>query len=187
MTRTTACDSAAAMDKPEPEDMPPLGKPGVDDVPLDKPAAEDLPALTSAEYHSLAQKQILNAVFAALAENKMEWATVAPLLDAAREVCAGDFQENAEIRLNTTRAEGDDWVEAEEAFLSISVADRDRGEEWLSQTFWLSDIATAEGDRQQVEAIVAALKRTIAKLEAWLHNPTGGPAEAEPPEEEPKT
>lgn len=162
------------MDETEPEDELP---------PLDKPAG---PAMSSAEYHNLAQKQILNAVFAALAENKMEWQTVAPLLEAAREVCAGDFQENAEIRLNTTRAEGEDWVEAEEAFLSISVADRDRGEEWLSETFWLSDIATAGGDRQQVEAIAAALRRTIAKLEAWLRNPTGGPAEAEPPEEEPK-
>ena len=80
-----------------------------------------------------------------------------------------------EIRLHTTRAEGDAWVEAEEAFLSISVADRDRGEEWLSETFWLSDIATVEGDRQQVEAIVAALKRTLAKLEAWLTESDGRP------------
>jgi len=186
LTAAPPCDSATAMDKPEPEDDLPLDKPGVDDVPLDKPAAEDMPAMSSSEYHSLAQKQILNAVFAALAENKMEWATVAPLLEAAREVCVGDFKENAEIRLHTTRAEGDEWVEAEEAFLSISVADRDRGEEWLSETFWLSDIATVDGDRRQVEAVVAALQRTVAKLEAWLRNPTGGPAEAEPPEEEPK-
>ena len=125
MTAAAACDSALAMDKPEPEDDLPLDKPGVDDAPLDKPAADDMPAMNSAEYHSLAQKQILNAVFAALAENKMDWATIAPMLESAREVCLGDFQENARIRLHTTRAEGDDWVEAEEAFLGISVADRD--------------------------------------------------------------
>ncbi|HST35000.1 MAG TPA: hypothetical protein VLK25_00005, partial [Allosphingosinicella sp.] len=55
------------------------------DIPPEKPAV----ALTSADYHQVAQKQIMNAVFAALAESKMEWPTIAPLLDAAREVCAG--------------------------------------------------------------------------------------------------
>ena len=150
-----------------------------DDIPLDKPPAGPM---TTSEYHQLAQKQIMNALFAALAESKMEWPTILPLLDAAREVCAGDFAENARVRLHTTRAEGDSWVEAEEAFLGISVADRDDGLEWLSETWWLSDIATADNDRAQVEAVVAGLERTIAKLRTWL-NEGGGPASAEPPPE----
>jgi len=141
--------------------------------------------LTSADFHTVAQKQILNAVFAALAESKMDWSLIAPFLETAREVCAGDFQENARIRLHTMRAEGDDWVEAEEAFLGISVADRDSGGEWLSETYWLSDVATADGDRAQVRAIVAALERTIAKLNDWIANPPGDAAKAEPPGEEP--
>ena len=132
--------------------------------------------LTSADFHTVAQKQILNAVFAALAETKMEWALIAPFLETAREVCVGDFQENARIRLHTMRAEGETWVEAEEAFLGISVADRDEGAEWLSETYWLSDIATADGDRAQVAATVAALERTIVKLNAWLANPPGDAA-----------
>lgn len=147
-----------------------------DDIPPEKPPAE---AMTSAEYHQVAQKQIMNAVFTTLAEAKMEWPTIAPLLDYAREVCAGDVAENARIRLHTTRAEGDRWVDAEEAFLGISVADRDDGLEWLSETWWLSDIATADNDRAQVEAVIGGLERTIAKLRAWLEG--GGPAEATPP------
>ncbi len=141
---------------------------------------KDESPLTSADFHTVAQKQILNAVFAALADGKMDWSLIAPFLETAREVCAGDFQENARIRLHTMRAEGDAWVEAEEAFLGISVAERDAGEEWLSETYWLSDVATADGDREQVKAIVAALERTIAKLNDWIANPPAGPAAAEP-------
>lgn len=153
-----------------------------DDIPIEKPLADDLPAMSTSEYHQLAQKQIMNAVFAALAEAKMEWPTIAPFLDYAREICAGDLRENGRIRLHVTRAEGEGWVEAEEAFLGISAADRDDGLEWLSETWWLSDIATADNDRQQVEAIVAGLERTVAKLKAWLEE-GGGLAKAEPPPE----
>lgn len=141
---------------------------------------KDESPLTSADFHTVAQKQIMNAVFAALAESKMEWSLIAPFLDTAREVCAGDFQENARIRLHTMRAEGEAWVEAEEAFLGISVADRDEGAEWLSETYWLSDIATADGDREQVKAIVAALERTVAKLNDWLAGQPGDAATAPP-------
>ena len=151
------------------------------EIPLDKPPAE---AMTSAEYHQLVQKQIMNAVFAALAEAKMEWPTIAPFLDHAREVCAGDFRENARVRLHTTRAEGDGWVDAEEAFLGISVADRDDGLEWLSETWWLSDIATADNSRPQVEAVIAGLERTIAKLRMWLDEGGGAPSMTPPPEQD---
>jgi hypothetical protein len=163
------------MDKPDPEDDLP---------PPEKPLAEDLPAMSTSEYHQIAQKQIMNAVFAALAEAKMEWPTIAPFLDTAREVCAGDFRENARIRLHTTRAEGESWVEAEEAFLGISVADRDDGLEWLSETWWLSDIATADNDRAEVEAVVAGLERTIAKLRTWLSEGGGSAGAAPPPEKD---
>lgn len=153
-----------------------------DDIPLDKPLADELPALGAAEYHQLAQKQILNAVFTALSESKMEWPTILPFLEAAREVCVGDFRENSRVRLHTTRAEGDAWIDAEEAFLGISVADRDDGIEWLSETWWLSDLATADGSREEVQAVIAGLERTIAKLRAWLAD-GGGYATAAPPPE----
>ena len=119
--------------------------------------------LTVGDFHQIAQKQILNAVFATLAESKMHWSVVAPFLEAGRGICAGDFVENARIRIHTQRAEGEDWVEAEEAFLGISVSDREDGEEWLSETYWLSDLAIADGNRNEVEAVIAGLERTIGK------------------------
>jgi hypothetical protein len=142
--------------------------------------------MTSADFHGLAQKQIMNALFATLAETKMPWNLVEPLLDSARAVCAADF-EQAHVRLHTMRGEGEGWVEAEEAFLGLSVADRDSGREWLSETWWLSDIATQDASREEVQAVVAALERTIARLHEWLANggvKTGGPAEPEPPVED---
>ena len=75
----------------------------------------------------------MNAVFATLAESKMPWNLVEPFLETGRAVCVGDFVENARIRIHTQRAEGESWVEAEEAFLGISVSDREDGQEWLSK------------------------------------------------------
>jgi NAD(P)-dependent dehydrogenase (short-subunit alcohol dehydrogenase family) len=141
---------------------------------------EDDSALTVGDFHNIAQKQIMNAVYATLSEAKMGWNLVEPFLEAGRGVCAGDFAENARIALHSMQAEGETWVEAEEAFLGISVADRVSGEEWMAETYWLSDIATAGADREDVRAAIAALERTIAKLNVWLEN--GGPAAAEPPE-----
>ena len=151
------------------------------------PQDDDDSPLTVGDFHQIAQKQILNAVFATLAESKMHWSVVEPLLEAGRGICVGDFAENARIRIHTQRAEGDTWVEAEEAFLGISVSDREDDTEWLSETYWLSDLAVADGNRTEVEAVIAGLERTIAKLREWLSNGgTGGPAETLPPPEEPK-
>ena len=128
----------------------------------------DLP-YSSADFHNVVQKHILNAVYETLVETKLDWAMVAPFLDSARDICRADFQESSEIRLHVVKAaEGGQWVEAEEAYLGISVADRDDGHEWLSETYWLSDIATAEEDPEQVRAIVRGLERSIARINAWL-------------------
>jgi len=148
---------------------------------------DDDSPLTVGDFHMIAQKQIMNAVFATLAETKMEWNLVEPFLETARAVCAGDFVENARIRIHTQRAEGEDWVDAEEAFLGISVADREDGQEWLAETYWLSDLVTADGDRTEVEAVIAGLERTIAKLREWLASGGGLAAGAEAPPQEPKT
>ncbi len=84
---------------------------------------------TAADFHNVVQKQILNAVYESLAAGKMDWELIAPFLETAREICRRDFQEVARIRLHTVRAEGEDWVDAEEAFLGIAVADSETGEE----------------------------------------------------------
>jgi hypothetical protein len=151
------------------------------DPAFDDDERDDAP-FTTGDFHMFAQKQILNATFSTLAETKMDWALVAPFLEAAREVCAGDIEETARLRIHTLRGEGDEWVEAEEAYLGITVNDRDTGEEWLSETYWLSEIATADNDPAQVREIVRALERTIAKINRWLEtNAAGDSTEAPPP------
>ncbi len=112
----------------------------------------------------------------------MDWELIAPILDTAREICRSEFRETSRIRLHTLRAEGEAWVDAEEAYLGIAVTDRDDGQDWLSETYWISDIALADGDPEEIRRVVAALERSIAKVNAWLaEQEKGGPAEAEPP------
>jgi hypothetical protein len=111
---------------------------------------------------------------------KMDWQLIQPFLEAARSFCRSEFREGGSVRLHTLRADGDQWVDAEEAFLGISVADRDDGQEWLSETFWLSDVALADRDPEKVRRVVAALERSIAKLNAWLaEEEKGGPDASE--------
>lgn len=123
---------------------------------------------TSAEFHDEVHKQLSVAIAAALEEAKLEWQQVAPFLDAGRAMCREDFRLNGRLTLHGQEYEGADLVEAEEAYLAISVRDREDGVEWLSQTYWLSDIAIADGDPARIRAAVAALGRTTAKLRAWL-------------------
>jgi hypothetical protein len=144
-----------------------MGGDDEDEGPRDELPRDEGP-LTSADFHNIAQKQIMNAVFAVLADSKMDWQLVEPFLAAARDVLLGDIEETAQVRLHTVKQVDGEWVEAEEAYLGISVSDRDEGDEWLSDTWWLSEIAIAEEDPEQVRAIVRALERSIAKLNIWL-------------------
>lgn len=138
-------------------------------------------AFTSADFHNVTQKQIVNAVYETLLDAKLPWETIRPFLETAREMTRADF-ETASIRLHHVQGEADRLVEAEEAFLGIAVADRDSGEDWLSDTYWISDIATQDEDVAQARATVAALERSIAKINAWIaERETGGPAETGPP------
>ena len=137
---------------------------------------------TSADFHNVVQKHILNAVYESLAAGKLDWDLIVPFLETAREICRSEFRETSRIRLHTLQAEGDGWADAEEAYLGIAVADRDDGQDWLSETYWVSDIARADGDPAEVRRVVAALERSIAKLNLWLaEQEKGGPDESGPP------
>ena len=127
-----------------------------------------MPEFTTSDFHGLVQKQILNAVFETLSADKMDWELIAPFLEVARRICASEFDDSSKIRLHTVRAEGEAWVEAEEAYLGIAVSDRDSGKEWLSRTAWISDIAKADDDPAQARQIVAALERSIERIKLWL-------------------
>lgn len=142
-----------------------------------EPRPGDDGPLTTSDFHNVAQKQILNAVFAILSDTKMGWETVEPFLAAARDVLLGDIEETAQVRIHTVQQDDQGgWVEADEAYLGISVSDRDNGEEWLSDTWWLSELAIAEDDPEQVRAIVRGLEKTIGKLNLWLQDRGGPPA-----------
>ena len=139
-------------------------------------------SFTSADFHSVVHKQIVQAVYETLADGKIAWDLIVPFLDTAREICRSDFEEASRIRLHGVRAEGDSWVDAEEAYLGIAVADRDTGQDWLAETYWLSDVALADQDPEQVRRTVAALERSLAKINAWLaEREKGGPETSEPP------
>ena len=103
----------------------------------------------------------------------LDWEEVAPFLEAARKLCRSEVEETGRARIHAVRAEGNEWVEAEEAYIGLSVADRDSGEEWLSETWWLSDIVIAENDREQAAQTVAALERSLAKIRRWLEEGEG--------------
>jgi hypothetical protein len=151
------------------------------DTPSDAKPVPDAP-FTSSDFHNVTQKQILNAAYETLLEAKMPWEAIRPFLETARDMCRADFAESASIRLHTVQADGDQWVDAEEAFLGISVADRDSGAEWLADTYWISDIATIDDDPEQARAVVRALERSIAKVNAWLADrEAGGAGDAAPP------
>jgi hypothetical protein len=174
-------------EKPAQPDLPLDGDPSLEKVPDPEwydsglePYPDDDRPLTTADFHNVAQKQILNAVFSVLSDTKMDWHLVAPFLDAARDVLLGDIEETAQVRLHNVHQVDGQWVEADEAYLGISVSDRDRGEEWLSDTYWLSEIVTADGDPEQVRANIRALERTIARLNLWLAD-KGGPVSPETP------
>jgi len=137
-------------------------------------------SFTSSDFHTVTQKLILNAANDMLTEAKLSWPAVLPFLETARDMARGDF-EQAKVRLHTLQAQGEQWVDAREAFLGISVADRDDGEEWLAETWWISEIATADGDPDQVRAIIRALEKSLVLLHVWLAEREGG-AEAPPSE-----
>ena len=123
---------------------------------------------TTSDFHNVVQKHVISATYETLIETKLHWGLVEPFLRAAREVCRGDFARTGRVQVHGVVAEGEQWVDSEEAYLSVSIADQDDGREWLSETFWLSDLVLATGDPAQVREAARALERSVAKLDAWL-------------------
>lgn len=136
---------------------------------------------TSADFHNVVQKQVAHATAEMLAQGKMPWTLVAPFLEAARDLMADELRDAGRVRIHTLQADGDSWVDAEEAFLGIEIDDRDTGQPWLSETWWLSDIVTQSEDPEEVRAVIRALGRTIGKLESWLAEKGGPGDEGETP------
>jgi hypothetical protein len=131
------------------------------------PSAQD-EGYTTAEFHNVVQKQVLNATYETLVETRFHWELVEPFLRAARDVCRGDFRRTGRVEVHGVVAEGEGWTDAEEAYLSLTIADQDDGREWLSETWWLSDLILAAADPRQIREAARALERTVARLDTWL-------------------
>jgi hypothetical protein len=143
-------------------------------------AEEGERAYSTSEFHNIVQKHILNATYETIAETKLHWELVQPFLDAARDMCRGDFVRTGRLELHGVVAEGEETSEAEEAYLSVSIADQDDGREWLSETWWLSDVVLAGGDPERVREAASALGRSLERINAWLdeHGQAKGPDES---------
>lgn len=128
----------------------------------------DKPPYTSSHFHDDVQRQLVNTAIATLSETKLEWGQIAPFLAAGRAMCRDDIRLNSRLTLHGQEYDGAELVPAEEAYLSMSVRDREDGTEWLSQTWWLSDLAVAHDNPDRVQAAIAALERSIEKLREWL-------------------
>lgn len=139
---------------------------------------DDQPPYTSEDFHDDVQKQFINSALATLADTKLEWSQVVAFLSAGRALCRDDVRLNGRLAVHALEYDGADLVEAEEAYLSLSVRDREDGIEWLQHSWWLSDTVLASGDRARVEGVVAALERSIGKLREWLDAGGDAPAAA---------
>lgn len=155
----------------------------------DEPQAEaelaedygDEDGYTTSEFHNVVQKQIVNATYETLVESKLHWDLIEPFLRAARDVSRGDFRRTGRVEVHGVVAEGEGWADADEAYLSLSIADQDDGREWLSQTWWLSDLVLASGDPKQVREAARALERSVARLDAWLAEQATAARDADEP------
>jgi len=156
---------------PAPADELPLEAP---DLPDGKPEADedDEPdygyELNTAQFYNIVHKQLIHVTSETLASAKLDWELVEPFLNAARDVCRGDFVRTARVEVHGVTGEAGALEEAEEAFLSLSVADQDTGALWFEETWWLSDLILQAGDPARIRESVAALERTTARLKQWL-------------------
>jgi hypothetical protein len=128
---------------------------------------DELP-YTSGNFAEDAHKRLIDSAVGALSEARLSWSQVGPLLDAARAVCRDDLRLGGQLALHGLQFEGAELVAAEEAYLSVVARDRDTQVEWFCETYWLSDLALADRDPERVRSAVAALERSLAKLNAWL-------------------
>lgn len=132
----------------------------------------------TAEFYNIVHKQVIHVTTETLAAAKLDWEVVEPFLNAARDVCRGDFVRTARIEVHGVAGDTGALEEAEEAYLSLSVADQDTGAEWYAETWWLSDLVLQTGDPARVREAVDALERTTARLRQWLDSADRSEGEA---------
>jgi len=165
-------------EQPLPDQAPPPEE-GAVEIDGEEEEFDDTP-YTLGDFHNVIHKQLINAVVDTLSEHRPHWEVVGPILDTAREICRGDFANAGSVQLHGLVQQGEQVVEAEEAYVEFTMADQDDGHLWFQETFWLSDIILTDPDPDHVRDKLRALERTIGRLNGWL-------AEREaPPQPEPE-
>jgi hypothetical protein len=140
------------------------------------------PPYTLADFHHVVRKQLATAASSALADAKMRDSELDAILYSARALTAGELERDARLSLHgLDLGEDGELAPAEEAYLSVSAGGEHGEGEWLSLSYWLSDLALADRDPERVRATIAAIERSLAKLNAWLAEQDA------PPVTEPKT
>ncbi len=138
------------------------------------------PPYSLADFHHVVRKQLATAASAALADAKMRESELDAILYSARALTAGELEQSGRLALHGLDLGADgELAPAEEAYLSVSAGGENGEGEWLSLSYWLSDLALADRDPERVRAAIAAIERSLAKLNAWLAEQEG-PAEAMP-------
>jgi hypothetical protein len=145
----------------------------------------DQPPYTSADFLEEARKQLAEAAVAAASAANLSWTQLGPLLDSARSMCRDDLRLGGGLALHGLEYADGELAPAQEAYLSVTARDRDTHFEWLSQTYWLSDLALADRDPERVRSAVAAMERSLAKLKAWLEEHEAAAAASEAPPADP--
>lgn len=138
------------------------------------------PPYSLADFHHVVRKQLATAASAALADAKMRDSELDAILYSARALTAGELEQSARLALHgLDLGEDEALAPSDEAYLSVSAGGENGEAEWLSLSYWLSDLALADRDPERVRATVGAIERSLAKLNAWLAEQEG-PAEAKP-------
>jgi len=133
----------------------------------------DQPPYTAEDFQRDVHKQLVNSAIAALSDRELTRAQAAPFLEAARALCRDDLRLNGRAALHGLEYRGSELAAAPEAYLSLSARDRTDGVEWLSQTYWLSDLALADQDPGRVRTVIDAIERTLVRLREWLAEQEG--------------
>jgi hypothetical protein len=133
------------------------------------------PPYTIADFHHVLRKQLASAASAALAEAKMRPSEFDSILYAARSLCRDELERDGRLALHGLEQRDDTLVPAEEAYLSVAAGDPEGDGEWLSLTYWLSDLALADRDPERVRAVVTAIEASLSKVRAWLDEQDAAP------------
>lgn len=126
------------------------------------------PYYSIADFQNDARQRLATIAASAMAEHRIADGELKALIEAARNLCRDELIRNGRFALHGLDQDADGVVPSDEAYLSLAAAGPGEGRDWVSLTFWLSELALADRDPGRVRGVIAAIDRTQEKLRAWL-------------------